>query len=497
MDNQKFINCKHSLLIAPAGYGKTYTIASCLQLVEGTHLVLTHTNAGIASIYEKIRKLGVSSSLYQIETISSFAQKIALSYTFSSSFPPQEESNLYYKSILKRATELIKIVPIKKMLRNSFSGLFVDEYQDCTILQHFMIKELAEIFPTHILGDPLQGIFGFDEEDPLVDLSDSDTMGDFLNNRFELDKPWRWIIQGKEELAEDLKRIRENLEQTKAPIQDFSLYKSIVFHSVERRQLYESTSNVFRSEMNKLVYSGHNILFIHSNSVNRFSRINYVVMFSDKIHLLEAIDDLIFYSTAKSIDNWRLNDLNAINNIYNLLIIFFGKSGIEKWIKNGLVINKRKLDDVINMDKLKLLIVDYEASLNLIYLSNLLEFFHDVLGFKTFYADLYYSINHSIKYASYNSTSVYEEITKQRNITRRVGRKLLGKTIGTTLLTKGLECDTVVLLEEEPFDYKNQYVALTRGSKEVIVFQIKKMESKSKMEKQKTSNIQYSLEFIM
>lgn len=76
-----------------------------------------------------------------------------------------------------------------------------------------------------------------------------------------------------------------------------------------------------------------------------------------------------------------------------------------------------------------------------------------------------------------------------RNITRRVGRKLYGKSIGTTLLTKGLECDTVVLLEEEPFDFKNQYVALTRGSKQVFVFQITKTRKSKKKKKLQTKTV--------
>jgi len=35
---------------------------------------------------------------------------------------------------------------------------------------------------------------------------------------------------------------------------------------------------------------------------------------------------------------------------------------------------------------------------------------------------------------------------KQKNILRRIGRKIFGKCMGTTLLTKGLEFDTVVIL---------------------------------------------------
>lgn len=38
------------MLIAPAGYGKTYTIAECVAMGDGKSLILTHTNAGVAAL---------------------------------------------------------------------------------------------------------------------------------------------------------------------------------------------------------------------------------------------------------------------------------------------------------------------------------------------------------------------------------------------------------------------------------------------------------------
>lgn len=45
-----------------------------------------------------------------------------------------------------------------------YDHLIVDEYQDCTVGQHQMIMSLSTILHTHILGDPLQGIFDFGRE---------------------------------------------------------------------------------------------------------------------------------------------------------------------------------------------------------------------------------------------------------------------------------------------------------------------------------------------
>ena len=69
-----FISEPKSMVIAPAGYGKTHCIVESLNISEGHQLILTHTNAGVASIKEKIRKIGVNTP-YTVETICGFAQK--------------------------------------------------------------------------------------------------------------------------------------------------------------------------------------------------------------------------------------------------------------------------------------------------------------------------------------------------------------------------------------------------------------------------------------
>jgi superfamily I DNA/RNA helicase len=41
--------------------------------------------------------------------------------------------------------------------------LIVDEYQDCTITQHALIRVLGTLLPVRVLGDPLQAIYDFGE----------------------------------------------------------------------------------------------------------------------------------------------------------------------------------------------------------------------------------------------------------------------------------------------------------------------------------------------
>ena len=85
---------------------------------------------------------------------------------------------------------------------------------------------------------------------------------------------------------------------------------------------------------------------------------------------------------------------------------------------------------------------------------------------KEFIRDIYYTLVD----ANTLGLTASEAIVRNRNILRRKGRKIMQKSIGTTLLTKGLEfCDVVVLNAQQIKDPKHLYVALTRCSERLVV----------------------------
>ena len=56
-----------------------------------------------------------------------------------------------------------------------------------------------------------------------------------------------------------------------------------------------------------------------------------------------------------------------------------------------------------------------------------------------------------------------------REQSRLVGRPLARRSVGSTLLLKGLEADVSVILNAGPLNARNLYVAMTRGSRRVLV----------------------------
>ena len=65
---------------------------------------------------------------------------------------------------------------------------------------------------------------------------------------------------------------------------------------------------------------------------------------------------------------------------------------------------------------------------------------------------------------------MFEAMKMLQNTVRHQGSSIDGKCFGTTLLTKGLEFDTVVVYDANKFeDAKNFYVAISRACKKLII----------------------------
>ena len=56
-----------------------------------------------------------------------------------------------------------------------------------------------------------------------------------------------------------------------------------------------------------------------------------------------------------------------------------------------------------------------------------------------------------------------------RGTEKVIGRPLAKRTVGSTVLLKGLEAETCVILETESLTAHHLYVAMTRGAKRLII----------------------------
>jgi len=454
-----FISEAKSMVIAPAGHGKTHCIVESLNLSENNQLILTHTNAGVASIKDKIGKIGVKTT-YFVETICGFAQKYVEAF-ISKEQIPEQDSNEYFPFVVSTAVELFKAKAIRRVVKANYSGLFVDEYQDCTKTQHQLITLLSEFLPTHILGDPLQGIFDFNNEE-LVDFNTD--LKDYKCTS-ELETPWRWENSNKD-LGADLQRMRQKLIETnQIKISDYQSFETN-FHS--ERDLYDF-NNDYSRKLWRTISREKSLLIIHPVSHNLNARIKLVKQFKNSFYLVEAMDAKDFYSFAKKVD--ESTSANIYSIIHEISLILFSKSKINIWLGGRKLKNKRDVEAKVILEPLKQIIEELEKDFQLGLVAKALKLIKELPENICYRNELFYDFIKAIEQADVNDKSVFDSMKEIRDKKRHIGRNVSGKCIGTTLLTKGLEFDTVVILNAQRFECpRNLYVALTRASRRLIIF---------------------------
>ena len=423
-------------------------------------MILTHTHAGVASIKKELRRDSINPKKFNVETISSFAQRYTNAFYTDSDVPSQEDSKKYHPFVVKKATSILSSSLVQQVIRSTYTGVFVDEYQDCTKYHHEMILAIGSNLPIRILGDPLQGIFDF--RDKLVDFSE-DLSG--FEEMSPLSVPYRWKTGGNPNLGNSLKQIRKKLEASQDI--DLNCYTETIEVVIVENEadIYKPNSD-YRRKINE-VRRDDNLLVIDPNSSNKNSRIKFSKIFKE-IRLLESIDDDDFYRLSKIIDNIDTSSLET--KICELSYELFIKSELNKWFN----FNNKKLKR--KKDKQDKLLVDdingaIEACSSIFELPSILKKVHNLPGVSCVRLELLKSLYKAIDIARSNCTSVLDGMIEQRNNVRRYGREIEGRHIGTTLLTKGLEFDTVVVLNAHKFNSaKNLYVAFTRCRKRLVVF---------------------------
>jgi DNA helicase-2/ATP-dependent DNA helicase PcrA len=97
-----------------------------------------------------------------------------------------------------------------------------------------MILALSDILPTHILGDPLQGIFEF-RNSTLVNMESDEEMQGLNQNSQTLDTPWRWNQHNAIGLGQALAEIRTLLlNGSPVNLQNFCSQINVVIENENR-----------------------------------------------------------------------------------------------------------------------------------------------------------------------------------------------------------------------------------------------------------------------
>ncbi|MGN3708664.1 AAA family ATPase [Achromobacter xylosoxidans] len=444
---------------APAGCGKTQLITTALLRSSDSKpaLVLTHTNAGRTALEQRLKTLGVGVATARVTTLDSWAIRLVQCFPQRSDLETSvlrvQGISANYVAIRQAALGILKAGHANRIVSATYSRIIVDEYQDCGILQHQMILELADLLPTVVLGDHLQVIFNF--AGPVVDWK-KEVVAAFPPLAWK-PEPWRWKNANAPELGDWLlNSVRPSLSRAGGSIDLSRAPKGVEWVRLEGTPAQMSAT---RLDTAKRKFKGTALII--ADSKNKEGQWDT----ARRAHatMVEANDMADFVKFAASFDLTAQSSFeDAVNFFGNLL------SGLSP---KRLVARTRSLHAGRAQTE-----ASYLETIALAYLrapsyhsaADMLDAFVGAPGVFAFRPDVVRLCSKALRAVSGTST-FYSAALRERERFRHMPRTMRPRSVGSTLLLKGLEADVAVILEPERMNAENLYVAMTRGSKRLII----------------------------
>lgn len=450
---------------APAGCGKTQLIADALTRHSGSKpiLVLTHTNAGVAALRERLKARGVPAKAYHLSTIDGWAMRLISTFPMRSAYNPERlrlsSSKPDYPSIRGAAATLIGSGHIDDILAASYARLIVDEYQDCTISQHRIVACTANTLPTCVLGDPMQAIFGFDKKADGLANWEADVLVSFPPAG-ELNTPWRWIKAGAEPLGRWLGDVRVQLKRGR-PI-DLGTAPDVV----KWVGLDGKTDHVIRLKAAKVrPPNGNGRVLVIGHSARPESQQKMAGQTPGAI-TVEAVEmpDLVKFAGG----------FDPMESDAFARLVDFAKSVMTGFRPSEL---RRRVDALMRGTAHRSTPTEVEAAALSFFsvpshrsAADVLEAIEKQTGVRAFRPVVLGACVKALRLCeTTEGLSFRDAVLRIREQYRHLGRSLPKRAVGSTLLLKGLEAEVAVILDADAMDARNLYVALTRGSKALVV----------------------------
>ncbi len=453
---RNFAKSDKTVIIAPAGCGKTELIADSVDYCDGRQLILTHTHAGVNSLRKRLKRKGIPSKRYRLETIHSFAVRYASGYPKASGIITSEpETNEEYENVIESATLLLEKELAKKVLKESYDGVFVDEYQDCIVSQHKLILKLAEHLPCRIVGDYLQGIFDFRGSE-LVDW-ERDVYSEF-DVLDELREPWRWKREGCNKALGDwlINIARPALEDSKQILNLHGL-ESIGVHWYPKKEY-----NNYTSELGEHADHFDDIFAICApGNIHKPHKI--AEKLNNRYRSIEPLTAKDLFKFAEKIST------NSGNNLLDEILEFGFEcltkiTGDSKCVRGSLSTefrseNRKQLKTFFNR------IIGGDCK-------SILELFDFYETYNPTYKrwQLWREMKKGLKLSMSEELPLVEACWQVKNKAKYYENRIPHKCVSRTVLLKGLECDCVAVIDADELKPKDFYVAITRGSKELHIY---------------------------
>jgi hypothetical protein len=458
---RQFAAERRAVIVAPAGCGKTELIARAVAYcsVDSRQLILTHTHAGVDAIRHRLRGLNIPESHYHVETIHSFALRYAAAYPTSSSIANvRPRNNEDYIGIIKSAERLMKNRLTREVLSHSYGGAFVDEYQDCTLDQHHLILGLAEVLPCRIVGDPLQGIFDFGDNQ-IVDWNRD--VYPFFTRLPDLVYPWRWK-DSCPPLGKWLTEIvRPTLERRELLPLHQAVQAGICTWTQDVSGQYGPAT---RTKVLLEALKCDEATFVICPPQPEYVSLPHQLAGNLKNHYrsIEPTTSQELHDFAENIEAHRGADrLRAVHDFAKRCLT--GQQDLDAVVKATL---KGGTVRTTGRRSLRALTDEVISNESLVPVANLFQFL-EKNGNPTIRRDqLWREMRKALAEVISGGVSTLVEATHLvRNRGALMGRRIPKRCISRTLLLKGLQCEHAIVIDADSLDTKNLYVAMTRASR--------------------------------
>lgn len=440
---------------APAGHGKTEVIAASVAAHPKLRfLVLTHTNAGVASLRDRIARYGATGYAH-VETISALALRLVRAFPVGIGWI-ESKNKIDYAAAIAGAAAVVSRPTVLSAFASTYDHLVVDEYQDCTRSHHAFIGHIARCIPTVVLGDPLQAIFSIDRADPLV------PWGEVIKaypSQGELSTPHRWTATNPV-LGSWLQSIRDPLRTGVHPIRTDT---NVVTHV--RLDRPASQGGLYR-----LLSPGTSTVIIVGNSAK-----NAVI---PKIAQMHAKLGVSVHETAQQNEVVSLCDalaepVNAATRLGATTDFLAGSaSGVKATAGFDTVMRNVKKSGSVGRSAtpFALAVRKFMDQPIPAVLNNVIQCVLDAPGCRIYRGEQLAIVRKSLITASdwTDLPGAARQFIDQAGHVRHLRARPL--EVGSTLRVKGLEYDQVILLDpSEVPSAEHLYVALTRARHRIIL----------------------------
>lgn len=446
---------------APAGCGKTELIVQALGQHQGHKpvLILTHTNAGVAALRTRLNRSQIPAGHYRLSTIDGWAMRLIGTFPLRSNHDPSilllHQASSDYPAIRDAAWRLLESGHISDSIRASYAHVIVDEYQDCTLAQHYIVYCLAKIIHACVLGDPMQAIFNFKKQQ-LV--SWNEHVLPHFPEVARLTTPWRWRNAGTEPLGQWLLGARETLlAGNKIDIRQAP-------HQV--RWIPLAGANDHQSRMAAAAVAcptekGRVLIIGDATNPSGQRQIASQTFGAVTVESVEQ-RDLIDFCT--SFDLYSTQVVTELLTFAQGLLTNLGASEMKRrldTLRRGTAVKPPSLSEHAALA--------FERAPSFALAADLLMQWRSLPDVRCYRPEIFRNVIKAFGAAQSGTCTLAEAAGKIREESRLTGRPLPRRAVGSTLLLKGLEAEVAVILNADIMGAAHLYVALTRGSMQVHI----------------------------